>query len=198
MLRQQKLGAARLRHDGGGRVLHGRDGVDVFRRDAAGLEIGQRLGQHVHPHALMVERDADRIDPEPGQPVQRPLIGFLFDDDGVAARQQRRVDEIERLQRAGDDQDVVGGAVDAGIALELAGEKFAQRTITLRAAGEAVSRQRRAFAPEHGVHRIDQSFDRNLVGVVIAADEAVFRQTGPLRGRSRQSRRKQRCEVELR
>ena len=56
----QEFGAARLRHDGAGRVLHGRDGIDVFRRDAAALEIGERRRQRVHPHALMVQRNADR------------------------------------------------------------------------------------------------------------------------------------------
>ena len=112
LLRQlQQFGAARLRHDGAGRILHRRDGVDVFRRDAAALEIGERCGQRVHPHALAVEWNADRVDAEPGQPVQRALVGFLLDDHGVATRQQRRIDEVERLQRAGDDQDIVGGAV---------------------------------------------------------------------------------------
>ena len=192
----QELGAARLGHDGAGRVLHGRDGVDVFRRDAAALEVGERRRQRVHPHALMVERNADHIDAEPGQPVQRALIGVALDDDGVAARQQRRVDEVERLQRAGDDQDVVGGAVDAGVALELGGEKFAQRAIALRTAGEAVGGERLALALEHGVDGVDQAFDRDLVGIVVAADEAVFRQPGPLRRRRGQARRQQRREVE--
>ena len=53
LLRQlQQFGAARLGHDGAGRVLHGRDGVDVFRRDAAALQVGQRRRQRVHPHAV--------------------------------------------------------------------------------------------------------------------------------------------------
>ena len=58
LLRQlQHLGAARLGHDGAGRVLHGRDGVDVFRRDAAALVVGQRGRQRIHPHAVLVERE---------------------------------------------------------------------------------------------------------------------------------------------
>ena len=56
------------------------------------------------------------VDAEPRQPVERALIGVLLDDHGVAARQQRGVDEIERLQRARHDQDVVGCAGDAGVA----------------------------------------------------------------------------------
>ena len=185
-----------LRHDGAGRVLHGRDGVDVFRRDAAPLEVGERLGQRVHPHAVLIEGNADRIDPEPGQPVQRALIGVLLDDHGIAARQQRRVDEVERLQRAGDDQDVVGDAVDAGVALEFLGEKFAQGTIALRTAGKPVGGERPALAPEHGVDGVDQAVDRDLVRIVVAADKTVFRKSRPLRRGRRQSGRQQWCEVE--
>ena len=53
------------------------------------LEVGERCRQRVHPHALLVERDADRVDAEPRQPVERALIGLLLDQHGVAARQQR-------------------------------------------------------------------------------------------------------------
>ena len=117
-----------------------------FGLDAAALEVGERLGQRVHPHAVLVERNADRVDAKPGQPVQRALIGVALDDHGIAAGEQRRVDEVERLQRAGDDQDVVGDAVDAGVALQLAGEEFAQGAITLRAAGKPVGGERLALA----------------------------------------------------
>ena len=48
-------------------------------------------------------------------------------------------------------EDFVGVAGDAGGALELLGQKFAQRPVAERAAGEAVGRERRAFAREHVV-----------------------------------------------
>ena len=95
--------------------------------------------------------------------------------------------EVERLQRARDDHDVVGAAGDAGVALEFGGKEFAQGTIALRAAGKAIGRQRPALALEHGVDRLDQAVDRNLVGIVVAADETVFGKPGPPRGRRRQS-----------
>ena len=101
----------------------------------------------------LVERDADDVDAEPRQPVDRALVAVLLDDDGVAARQQHAVDQIERLQRAGGDQDVVGGAGDAGVALELLHQEFAQRPVALRATGEAVGRKRAALALEHRVRR---------------------------------------------
>ena len=53
------------------------------------LEVGERGGQRVHPHAVVVERNADHVDAEPRQPVQRALIGVLLDDHGIAAREQR-------------------------------------------------------------------------------------------------------------
>ena len=136
---------------------------------------------------MIVEGNADRLDAEPRQPVQRALIGLLFDQHGVAARQQRLIDEVERLQRTRDDHDVVGAAGDAGVALEFCGEEFAQGAITLRAAGKPVGRQRLALAPEHGIDRVDQAVDRHLVGIVVAADETVFGKAGPPRGRRRQS-----------
>ena len=116
---------ARFAQDRAGRILHGRDGVDVFRPDAAALEIVERRGQRVHAHAVAVERNADGVDAEPGPAIERALIGLGLGDDGVAARQQDAVDQIERLQRAGGDQDFVGVAGDAGGALELLRQKFA-------------------------------------------------------------------------
>ena len=193
---REELGAARLGHDGPGRVLHGRDGVDVFRLDAAPLEVGERLGQRVHPHAVLVKRNADRVDAKPGQPVQRALIGVALDDHGIAAGEQRRVDEVERLQRAGDDQDVIGDAVDAGVALQLAGEEFAQGAIALRAAGKPVGGEHPALAQQHGVDGIDQALDRHAVGIVVAADKAVFGKSRPPRGRCGQPRGQQWREVE--
>ena len=82
--------------------------------------------------------------------------------------------------------------------LSLVVEEFAQGAIALRAAGEPVGRERLALAPQHGIDGIGQAIDRNLVRIVVAADKAVFCQARPLRGRRRQSRRKQGCEVELR
>ena len=158
--------------------------------------VGERRRQRVHPHALVVEGDADRVDAEPRQPVQRALIGLLLDQHGIAARQQRLVDEVERLQRAGDDHDVVGGAVDAGVALEFCREEFAQGPIALRAAGKPVGRERLALALEHGVDRLDQAVDRNLVGIVVAADKTVFGKPRPSRRRRRQSGRQQGREIE--
>ena len=75
-------------------------------------------------------------------------------------------------------------------------EEFAQGTIALRAAGEAVGRQRLALALEHGSDRLDQAIDRDLVGIIVAADETVFGQTRPPRRRRRQSGRQQWCEIE--
>ena len=138
---------------------------------------------------VVVERNADRTDAEPVQTAQRALIGLLLDDHGVAARKQRLVDEIERLQRAGYDQEVVGAAGDAGVALQLCGEKFAQPQVALRPIGEAIGRERRALAPEDRVDRFDQAVDRDLIRIVVAADEAEFRKSGPFRRGRRQPRR---------
>ena len=188
LLRQpQQFGAAHLAHDGAGGILHGRDGVDVFRPDIAPLKVGERGRERISAHALAVQRHADRVDAEQGEPGQRALKALLLDDDGVAARQEHPVNQIERLQRPRHDQEIVGRACDPCFASELGGEEFAQRPVALRSAGEPVAGQRCPLAPQHGLCRCDQAIDRDLVGVVVAADEVVFRKPLPSHRRRRQS-----------
>ena len=161
----------RFAQDGPSRILHGWHRVNVFRPHAAALEIVERGGKGVHAHAVVVKRNADGVDAEPLQARQRALIGRLLDDDSVAAREQNSVHQIERLQRAGRDQDFVGIAGNAGGALELAGEKFAKRTIAERTAGESVGRQTAPLARQHVIGRFDQRLERQLIRVIVAADE---------------------------
>ena len=170
----QELETPLLGHDGAGRVLYRRDGVDIFRRDPAAFEVAERIGECIHPHPAAVERNTDRFDPEPRQPGQRALIGFALYDHGIAAGKQSGVDEVERLQRTRDNQDVVGGAGDVAIALEFRREKLTQCEIALRAACQPVRRECLAFALQHGVNRTDQAIEWDLLGVNVAADEAVF------------------------
>src|SRR6476661_7130881 len=83
--------------------------------------------------AALVERNADDVDAAPGIAVERAFVAIALADDGVAGRQQRGIDQIERLQRARHYHNVVGGAVDAGVALELLDQELAQRLVALRA-----------------------------------------------------------------
>ena len=178
----QQLGAARLAHDGAGRVLHRRDGVDVLGLDALLLQLLELLLQHVEPQPLVVERNADRVDAELGQLGERAAVGLLLDQDGVALGDQQAVDQVEALHRARGDQDLVGRAVDAGMALELAGQELAQRPVAERAAVQAVGRERGALALQHRRRRGDQGVDRHVLGVVVAADEIVLGEAVPLDG----------------
>src|SRR5262252_9787254 len=175
----QQLVTALLAQDRAGRILHGRDGVDVFGADAAALEVVKRGGHGVGPHAVAVERDAHGVDAQSREPRQRALIAFLLDEDGVSARKQRAVDEVERLQRAGGDEDFVGRAGDARGALELVRQELPQRTVAERPALEAVGRKRRAFALEHRGRGRNETIDRNVVGIVVAAGKIVFGKPGP-------------------
>jgi len=124
------------------------------------------------------------------------LIGFLLDDHGVAGRHQDAVHQIERLQRSGRDQDFIGVANDTGGAIELFGEKFAQRPIAERTAGEAIGSEVAALPVEHIGHRLDQPGDRNVRGIVVAADEIILGEAVPSRYRRRQPRRQQWYVVE--
>ena len=170
----QQLDAATFRHDGSGRILHGRDGVDVLRPDALALEVGERRGHRIGAHAVAVERHADHVHAHALHAVDRALVGLLLEQHGVAARQQRPVDQVERLQRTRSHQDVVGGAGNARVTLELADQEVAQPPVTLRAVGEPVGRQRTAFPRHHRVGRGDQTFERDRIAVVVAAGEIVL------------------------
>ena len=192
----EHFAATRFAQDRSSRILHGRHRVDVFRPHAAALEIIERGGERVHAHALAIQRNADGGDAKTLQSRQRALIGRLLDDHGVTAREQYSVHQIERLQRAGGDEDFVGVAANAGGAFEFAGQKFAQATIAERTAGKPVSRQRAALARQHVVRRFDQRLERHLVGIVVAADEIVFGRAGPFGDRRRQAGREQRREIQ--
>ena len=54
--------------------------------------------QRVEPQAFVVERDADGVDAELGEPGERAAIGLLLDQDGVALAEQQAVDQVEALQ----------------------------------------------------------------------------------------------------
>jgi len=104
--------------------------VDIFRRDATALVVGERTAASVHPHALLVDGMPTMLTPSRVSRVQRALIAVTFDDHGIAASEQGLVDEVKRLQRAGGRSDVVGDAVNAGVALELCVRNSRRRAIT--------------------------------------------------------------------
>ena len=117
------------------------------------------------------------VDAEPREARQRALVVVLLADHGVAARQQRAVDEIERL-RASRTRIRMSSAVhvDAGVALELADEELAQRPVALRSVRQIVGREIAPLALERRRRRRDQLVDRHFVRVVVAAGEIVLRQ----------------------
>jgi hypothetical protein len=84
----QQLTPARFTHNRASRILHGRDDIDVFGADAAPLEVIERCGDRVNAHAVIVERNAHRIDTQSCKPRQRALIAFLLDENGVTGCEQ--------------------------------------------------------------------------------------------------------------
>ncbi len=136
------------------------------------------------------------LTPSRASRLSEPPIALLLDEDGVAARQQHAVDQVDGLQRARRDQDFVGRAGNPGVPLELGGQELAQRAVAERSAFETVGRERRALAREHGGDGRDQAIDRNVLRVVVAADEVVLGEARPFGRRRRQSGRQHRCEVE--
>ncbi len=186
MRQLQQLAAPRFAHDGAGGIVHGRNGVDVFRPHAAAREVVERRGQGIHAHAPAVERNAHGIDAEPGQARECALIGFLLDQHGIAARQQHAIDEVDGLQRARGDQNLVGRTGHAGGAPKFGGQELAQRPVALRPACKSIGRKRGAFTLEHRNGSRDQAIDRHLVGIVVPAGEIVAGKSSPSGSRRRQ------------
>src|SRR5947199_7505950 len=187
---------ARFAQDGAGRILHRRDGVDVFGPDTAALKVLERGSDSVDSHAVAIEWDANGVHAQSRKPRQRALIALLLDKDGISRREQHAVDEVEPLQRARGDEDLVRRAGDPGGPLELVGQKFPQRAVTERAAFEPVAGERSAFTLEHGGRRGNEPIDRHLIGIVVATDEVVFGASRPFGCGRRQAGRQERREVE--
>ena len=144
----------------------------------------------------MVERDADHVGAQLVQLGEGAAVGLLLDDDGVALGHEQAVDQVEALHRARGDQDLVRRALDAGMVLELGREELAQRLVAQRPAVQAVGRERRALALQDRRRRVDQRLDGHVLGVVVAADEVVFREPVPLGGGSGRAGRQQGREIE--
>ncbi len=166
-----------------------------FGLDALLLQLLELLLQHVESQPLVIERDADGIDADLDQPGDRAAVGLLLDQDGVALAHQEAVDQGEALGRAGRDQDLVGRAVDVGMALELARQELAQRPVAQRS-GVVVGREHGAFALQHRRCGRDQVVDGDLLGGDVAADEIVLGKAVPLEGGGRRVGRQKRRDVE--
>ena len=176
--------AAVHRQDRAGRVLHGRDRVDVFGHGPFALQLVEDLRQRVEAQAVIVERRADDIDAEALQLADRPAIGEFLEDHGVAAVEQHPVDQVEALAGAGGDQHLVGRAVDAA-PVDLVDDEVAGGAEALRPM-RVVERQIGPLAPQHRLGRRRQGRRRDVLAVVMAADEIVFGKAGPARRRRRQ------------
>ena len=82
-----------------------------------------------------------------GKRLQRAEIGRIFDEQGIARRQQRLAEEVEALLRAGGDEDVVRRRRDAG-APHLRRDPGAQRLVAL---ADAVLQRRGGLAQRLGI-----------------------------------------------
>jgi hypothetical protein len=190
------ISSARRAHDGASRILHRRDGVDILGLDALLLQLLELCLQQIEPQALAVERDADNVGADLRELGQRPAIGLLLDQDGVALGEQQAVDQLQPLHRTRSDQDLAGRAGDAGMAFELAGQELAQRPVAQRAAVQPVRRERDALTLQHAGRGVEQRLHRHMLGVVMAADEIVLGKAVPLDGGWRRAGRQQGCEIE--
>src|SRR5262249_57198032 len=165
--------------------------------DTASLEAIERGGHCIHAQSFVIERYPDGIDAEPGEAVERAEIGDLLHQHGVAARQQKAVDKFDALERARSEENLIGCAGNPGVAPELFDQELAQSPVAERAAFEPVSREHLALALEHRGSGCDQLVDRNLLRIIVAADEIVLGKPSPLDRRCWQAGCQKGSEVEL-
>jgi hypothetical protein len=71
-----------------------------------------------------------------------------------------------------------------------------QRPVAERPARQPVGGERATLAPEHRRGRRNETIERQLLGIVVAADEIVFGKSGPFGRRRRQARPQQWREIE--
>src|SRR5690606_8433248 len=106
-----------------------RDRVEILRPYALGLEVGEDAAERFDVEAMLVERRRNHVDAEAPHSAQKAAVARFLDDDRVTFFEQQRIDKLESLLRASRNQDVIGGARDAGFFAELLDEKLAQGTV---------------------------------------------------------------------
>ncbi len=126
------------------------------------MAVLQGLLDAVDVEAVLLEGDADPVDPEPVQHQQRPVVGGLLDDDLVAGLEQVVEEHPARLERA------VGDHHAGGIDSVMLGDPLAEAGVAdAGAVGEGpggVGIQRAGGGLTHGV-------DGQQVGAGRAAGE---------------------------
>ena len=122
-LRQADLAAVALRQHAAGGILVGRHQVDE-----GGL---RRLDGVPQCSARGADRDRDEPRSRQREHVDRAEVGRVLEHDVCVARDQQPRHEIDRLLRAGGDQDLVRGRGHAA-PLEVGRDRAAQRRPALR------------------------------------------------------------------
>ncbi len=116
---------APLQAEGGpARVLEIGQNVNELRSDT------QRFFKLVHDHPVFVGRYRDILCAIGIPGLKRSQVGGQFDHDVVTLIDEQPSEQIERLLRAGGDQDIISSDVDA-IAHRVTGDHLAQRTIAI-------------------------------------------------------------------
>ena len=103
-----------------------------FGAHAARLKSLERRRQSIDAQPVLVERHADHAGAAPARALDGATVGELLHDHGVAGLEQDLVDQIEALQRARGNQDVVGRGPDPALARELVRDEGAQARVAER------------------------------------------------------------------
>ncbi len=178
--RQQPMAALEAQHRRG-RVLHGRNGIDELRHHAPARQLVELRLQRIDIQTAVVELRAEYRDAARAQPVHRPLIGELLHDDRISGFAKNFVDEVQSLPRARGHENVVDRGRHAAVLVHLVGQELPHFPVAERAGILAVGGDGLAAPAQHARRRLDQPFHRDAFGIVMAADEIVFRETAPFR-----------------
>ncbi len=104
---RDELVTAPLGHRHAARVLEGRHRIDQLRPATVGGERVEGFGERVGAHAVLVDRDLDRLGLVRAEDRHGAGVGRCLGDDHVAGVDQRLRDEVEGLLAAGGDEHVL-------------------------------------------------------------------------------------------
>ena len=162
-----------------GRVLQGGDGVDELGSDAIVPKVRECGGQGVHAHAVLVQRHADHVHLQLAPPANHALISEELGYDRVTGFEQHFVDELDALIGTRGNEDILVGRPQAAIVCQFLDQEPAQPGVALRTAFHVIGRQVLAFLPQHASGGFNEVFNGHRLGIVMAANEVVGRESAP-------------------
>ena len=163
---RQQLQAALQAHRHAGRVLVAGSDVDEAAAAEVGLPWSRAFGVETHGDDARARRLEDRVG---------ALVAGVLHEDLVGGVDEEARGEVQALLHAGDDHDLLGGAVDAARCVRVLGDSLAEWQISCSLAAEQIAGgggaepARRELRPQRGGEKIERG-KVGAEGVVLRLD----------------------------